>query len=144
MSSAFERLPHVVTRADLATSLTATYAAAQNVDDEEAHDRLARALTDPGLLDDLYWGLEEALVAQQGSRSDDALLDTLSKRVASRKGRLAASTSRDVAAVIVRINLLLNLAPDAMRELLDSEKGKAALDKGLRTLGAHLVKELLK
>ncbi|HEY3449328.1 MAG TPA: hypothetical protein VGK67_23440 [Myxococcales bacterium] len=139
-----DRLHHVLTRGDLATLLTPTYAEAQNVDDEEAHDRLARALGDPELLDDLYWGLTQALTAQQGKRTDDALLDTLAKRVSARKGRLAAATGREIAAVMVRINLQLNLAPDTMRSVLESEKGKAALDQGLRALGAHLVKELLK
>ncbi|MGC4119442.1 MAG: hypothetical protein QM765_33720 [Myxococcales bacterium] len=139
-----ERLPHVLTRADLATLLTPTYATAQNVDDEEAHDRMAHALTDPELLDDLYWGLSEALLAQQGKRTEDALMDSLAKRVSARKGRLAPATSPEIAAVLVRINLLLNLAPESMRALLSTEKGKAALDKGLRALGTHLVKELLK
>jgi len=140
----FERLPHVLTRADLATLLTPTYAAAQNVDDEEAHDRLSNALGDARLLDDLYGSLSDALAAQQGKRTEDAIMDTLAKRVSARKGRLAAATGPEISAVIVRINLLLNLAPDAMRELLASGKGKATLDKGLRNLGTYLVRELLK
>ena len=139
-----ERLPHLVTRADLATLLTPTYATAQNVDDEEAHDRLSRALTDPELLDDLYWGLSEALTAARGRRTDDAMMDTLAKRVSARKGRLAAATGPEISAAMVRINLLLNLAPESMRSVLQSEKGKAALAKGLRALGTHLVRELLK
>ncbi|MBI5545749.1 MAG: hypothetical protein HY901_17815 [Deltaproteobacteria bacterium] len=141
-----ERLPHVVTRADLATLLTPTSAAAQSVDDEEAHDRLTRAVSEPELLEDLYWGLSEALAAQKGPRTDpESLMDKLSKRVQERKGRLAAAeVTPEIAAALVRINLLIGLAPDTMRAVLASAKGKAALDKGLRALGAHLVRELLK
>ena len=53
------RLPAVVTRADLAWLVTPTYAEALSVEDDEAHDRLERALTHPELVDDLLWGISE-------------------------------------------------------------------------------------
>jgi hypothetical protein len=141
-----ERLPHVVTRGDLATLLTPTYAAAQSVDEEEAHDRLIRALADPSLLDDLYGSISEALEAQRGPRTDvDSLIDKLSKRVQERKGRMKeAAATPQVSAFLVRINLANGLAPDSMRAVLESDKGRTALAQGLRAVGSHLVKELLK
>jgi len=140
-----ERLTHVVTRTDLATLLTPTYAAAQSVDDEEAFDRLSRALSDPELLDDLYWSLSEALALRTQGSPPGEVMDKLSKRLQTRKGRLAAAAvTPEIAAMVVRINLLLGLAPDHMRAVVESEKGKAVLEKGLRGLGMHVVTALLK
>jgi hypothetical protein len=141
-----ERLPHVLTRSDLATLLTPTYAEAGSVDDEEAYDRLQRALSDEGLLDDLYESISAALRASAGPRTEpDALMDKLSKRVGARKGRVkAASSTPKISAALVRINLILGLAPESMQAVMQSEKGKAALKDGLAALGAHLVAELLR
>ena len=50
------RLPAVVTRADLAWLVTPTYAEALSVEDDEAHERLERALLQAELVDDLLWG----------------------------------------------------------------------------------------
>lgn len=138
-----DRLVHVVTRADLATLLTPTYAATQSVDDEEAHGRLTQALTDAELVDDLYWSLSEALARR--TETPDVVMDRLSKRLSKRKGRIApAEAGPGIAAMVVRINLLLGLAPDTMRAVVESEKGRAVLEKGLRSLGSHLVELLLK
>jgi hypothetical protein len=140
------RLLHVVTVPDLAILLTPTYGEAMSVDDEEAHDRLTRALQRSRVADDLYGGLSEALEAIQGVRTtEDALMDRLSKGIQRRRSKVkAAPGTPGLAAVLVRINLEIGLAPEPMRATLDSEKGRAALAAGLRELGAHLVKELLK
>jgi hypothetical protein len=49
-----------------------------------------------------------------------------------------------IAAVLVRLNLEIGLAPESMRATLETEKGRAVLEAGLAALGKHLVKELLK
>lgn len=140
------RLPHVVTRADLARLVTPSYAEALAVDEEEAHERLTQALARPGLADDLYRGLSAGLAKAQGKRtSEDALVDKLSKGVQARRGRVkAAPSTPGISAVMVRVNLELGLAPEQMRAMLEGEKGRAVLEKGLEELGAHLVKELLR
>lgn len=140
------RLPHVVTRADLARLVTPTYAEALSVDEEEAHERLTQALARPGLAEDLYRGLSAGLEKAQGKRtSEDALVDKLSKGVQARRGRVkAAPSTPGISAVMVRVNLELGLAPEQMRAMLEGEKGRAVLEKGLAELGAHLVKELLR
>lgn len=140
------RLPHVVTIPDLAVLLTPTYAEAMSVEDEEAHERLVRALSRTRVADDLYAGLSEALEAVQGERTpEDALMDKLSKGIQKRRSRVkAAPGTPGLAAVLVRINLEIGLAPEQMRATLDTDKGRAVLAAGLRDLGAHLVKELLK
>ena len=139
-----ERLVHVVTRADLATLLTPTYAESAGVDDEEAHDRLTRALADPEVLDELYRCLSDALVAKAGRLEPDALMDKLAKRVSLKKGHMKpASATAAISAAVVRINLVLGLVPEATQAVLNNAKGWAALQDGVRALGSRLVKELL-
>jgi hypothetical protein len=141
-----KRLPHIITRHHLATILAATYAEALAVDEEEAHERLTRALEDPEVQDDIYWALEEGLAGELGTRTDpDALLDKLSKGV-EKRARLvkAAPQTPPVAAVMVLVNLAIRLAPESMRTALQSDKGRAVADEGLRIIGRHIVKELLK
>jgi hypothetical protein len=140
------RLPHIVTRADLATLIAPTYAKALSVDEDEAGDRLARALQRPEVADDLYRGLSEALRAAKGPRTtDDALMDKLSAGIQARRNRVKAATATPaLSAVLVRINLEIGFAPEPMRATLATEKGRALLEDGLRALGAHIVKELLR
>ena len=61
----------------------------------------------------------------------------------STKRRASASPSA-TAAVLVRINLELGLAPEQMRATLESDKGRAMLEGGLSRLGKHLVSEVLR
>jgi hypothetical protein len=140
------RLPHVLTRADLARILLETYVDAMAVDDEEALDRLGRALDQPALLDELYGGISSALAAVQGERtSEDQLMDRLAKGVEKRRGRVKAAPGHpSIAAVLVRINLELGLAPEPMRATLQAPQGRALLQDGLARLGKHVVAELLK
>jgi hypothetical protein len=44
----------------------------------------------------------------------------------------------------VRLDLEIGLAPEAMRSTLATPRGSALLEEGLRALGAHVVKDLLK
>jgi hypothetical protein len=140
------RLPHVVTRADLALLLAPTYARAMSVDEEEAQERLSRALERPGLADALYRALSAGLAAARGPRTtEDALVDRLSKGVQERRGRVGPAPDHPgVAAVVVRVNLEVGLAPEQMRATLETDRGRAVLEAGLAELGRHLVKELLK
>jgi len=140
------RLPHVLTRADLVLLLAPTYAKARDVDEEEASDRLERALGVPAVLDDLYRGVSEALVDAKGPRTqEDPLMDRLSAGVIARRARArAAEATPTVSAVLVRLDLEIGLAAEPMRATLETPKGRALLDAGLRELGAHLVKELLR
>ena len=97
-------------------------------------------------MDDVLRGLGEALAQQQGPRtSADKFLDRISGALEKRSGRVRPAPSTPaVAAVLVRLNLELGLAPEPMRATLASPRGAAVLEKGLGDLGAHLVKELLR
>lgn len=138
------RLPHVLSRNDLVIVLAPTYAAARDVDEEEAGERLAQALAIPAALDDLYRGISAALRDALGPRTtEDALIDRLSKGVSTRRARVKpAAATAAVSAVLVRLDLEIGLAADAMRATLATPKARALLEEGLRALGAHLVKEL--
>ncbi len=140
------RLPHVVTKRDLVMLLAPTYARARSVDEGEASERLDRALGVPAALDDLYRGISGALADAKGPRTrEDALMDRISAQVAARRARARpAEATPGVAAVLVRLDLEIGLAPDTMRATLATERGSALLEAGLRELGAHLVKQLLR
>jgi len=140
------RLPHVLTRKDLARTLAPTYAKAAQVDAEEAEDRLLRALGNQRILDELYGGLSAALLEAKGPRTnEDELVDKLSSGVQKRRGRVrAAELTPAVSAVLVLLNVELGQAPEMMRGALQGEKGRALLQEGLRSLGAHLVAELIR
>ena len=140
------RLPHVVTRKDLALLIAPTYAASANVDFDEAHERMERAVGSQRIVDQIYEGLSAALVARKGPRTaQDALMDDLSAGVQKRRSRVkAAALTPAVSAVMVMLNLELGYAPEMMRGALENPKGKALLDEGLTALGAHLASELIK
>ena len=140
------RLPHVLTRKDLARVLAPTYAKAASVDAEEALDRMERAVGNTVILDDLYKGLSAAMAERKGPRTtEDELVDKLSEGVQKRRSRVkAAELTPGISAAMVLINLELGYAPEMMRNALQTEKGRALLDQGLRELGAHLVGELIK
>jgi hypothetical protein len=140
------RLPHVLTRADLTLLLAPTYAKARDVDEEEASERLSRALAVPAALAELHRGVSEALADAKGPRTaEDALMDRISAGVVARRARARpAEATPAVSAVLVRLDLEIGLVPEAMRATLATEKGRALLDAGLREVGAHLVKELLR
>jgi len=140
------RLPHVVTRADLVALLTPTYSDARGVDPEEAADRLGQALAVRGVADDLYRALSAALRDALGPRTSvDAMVDRLSAGVEARRGRVRpAPDSPAISAVLIRLDLEIGVAPEPMRATLATPRGRAMLEEGLRALGGHLVRELLR
>jgi hypothetical protein len=146
VSSFSPRVPHLFTPRALARLLMATYAEGMGVDEEEAHERLTEALARAGLVADLQRGISLALAERQGPRTPaDRLLDKISAGLEARSSRAKAlPASPAVSAVLVRVNLELGLAPEPMRATLATPRGAAALEEGLKTLGAHLVKELLR
>jgi hypothetical protein len=135
-----------MSRADLARMLAATYAKASRVDPELAEERLARALTNQRVLDEVYAGLSAALAEAKGPRTtEDELIDKLSAGVQARRGRVrAAELTPAVSAVLVLLNLEIGEAPEMMRDALQGEKGRALLQDGLRSVGRHLLKELVR
>jgi hypothetical protein len=140
------RLPHVVTRNDLALLLAPTYAGARSVDEEEALERLGRALASPTILEEVYRALGAALAEVKGPRqTEDAVMDRISAKIGARRARAkAAAATPTLSAALILIDLEIGLAPESMRETLASPRGRPLLEAGLRELGAHLAKDLLR
>jgi hypothetical protein len=64
--------------------------------------------------------------------------------VQARRGKVrAAELTPAVSAVLVLVNVELGEAREMMRDALQGEKGRALLQAGLESLGAHLVSELI-
>jgi hypothetical protein len=141
-----KRLPHVVTRKDLALLVAPTYAKAAEVEFDEAHERMERAVGTQAIVDALYEGLSQALFERKGPRtSEDELIDALSAGVQKRRSRVkAAEVTSAISAVLVMLNLELGYAPEMMRGTLASPKGAQMLQQGLRELGKHLLDQLIK
>jgi hypothetical protein len=141
-----KRLPHVVTRKDLALIVASTYASSANVDFDEAHERMERAVHSPRILDALYEGLSEALRDRKGPRTgEDELVDNLSAGLVKRRARVrAAELTPAISAAMVMLNLELGYAPEMMSNALQTEQGRELLADGLHALGSHLLKELIK
>jgi hypothetical protein len=133
-------------RAELARMLAPTLAKATQVDVEVAEERLLRALANQRVLDDVYAGLSAALAEAKGPRtSEEELVDKLSAGVQARGRRVrAAELTPAISAVLVLLNLEAGEAPEMMRETLQSQKGRALLQEGLRSMGNHLMKELIR
>jgi hypothetical protein len=140
------RLPHVVTRKDLALLIAPTYAASASVDFDEAHERMERAVGSQRIVDRLYAGLSAALEQRKGPRTtEDAVIEDLSAGMQKRRSRVkAAALTPAISAVMVMLNLELGYAPEMMRGALENPRGKALLDVGLQALGTHLANELIK
>ena len=88
------RLRHVLTRSDLALLLAPTYAASANVDFDEAHERMQRAVAGEQVAAALYDGLSAALETRRGS--PDEVIDKLSAGVQKRRSRMKAFSDADV------------------------------------------------
>lgn len=141
-----KRLPHVITRKDLALIVAPTYARSAEVEFEEAHERMERAVGTQAVVDALYEGLSLALSDRQGPRTgEDELIDNLSAGVQKRRSRVkAAEVTPGISAVMVMLNLELGYAPEMMRATLASPKGVQMLQQGLRELGTNLLQQLVK
>lgn len=139
------RLPHVLTRADLAYLLLPTYEREANVGEELAHERLTRALNKQGLADKIYEAVSTALVSVQGTRGEDTLMNAMSKAVPKRRANIKAAPSTPaLSAVTVWINVEIGVAPEELRAALESGKGLKLLEQGFRGLGKFLVEQLVR
>jgi hypothetical protein len=146
MERSSPRIGHLFPARTLARLLGTTYASAMNVDEEEAHERLVQALGSPTLVAALQRGIARGIEERRGPRTpEDRLLDALSTGIEKRGGNVRpAPPTPGLAAVMVRVNLELGLAPEPMRATLEAGRGAAVLEEGLAALGAHLVKQLLR
>jgi len=140
------RIPDAISRKDLAQIVAPTYAASADIDLEEACGRMRRALGDQRLAAELYGGLTAALAEMTRLRAGaDELIDNLSAGISKRRARVkAAPMTPEISTAMVTLNLALGYAPESMRAAVESERGRALAAAGMRELGTHLLRELIK
>ena len=72
-------------------------------------------------------------------------MDKLSAGIGSRRHRVKPDrVTAAVSAALVWMDLEAGVAPEMMRNALETPKGRALLGDGLREIGQHLVKELVR
>jgi hypothetical protein len=138
------RLGHLVTRAVVAAKLRPTFAESHEIDDEEAQERLERALS--GSLWELL--LESAWAAlndKKRAADPDALLEKIAGTMKDRPlkpGRLMKELTPAMSAFLLLIDFETGTASDAARKVLESAQGAQMKKLGLVEGGRFLANEL--
>lgn len=137
------RLAHLATRAVVVAKLWPTFAAAHNLDEEEAEARLTTALQGQ-LLDELLAHAWEAM-RQKARRADEsALLEKVAQTLSDRPRRPGRTAKLNSAwsAFLLLADLQAGTASEAARRALETEQGRKTALEGLAEAGHHLAAEL--
>jgi hypothetical protein len=138
----------LVTRSVLAEMLSQTYAAAKNIDPNEAYTRLDVALKDLKLIEGVQNAIWAAAVAAKPKLDDSALVDLLAKRLDKAKRFKAFKPKRaesgPLAAWTVLVDAGAGYSSGEARDLLYTDEGEKLLAAGFKLIGAHLASEMLR
>lgn len=137
------RLAHLATRAVVVAKLAPSYAAAHQLDDEEAAQRLQLALQG-ALLQQLLASTWEAMKGKTKRLDEAGLLEKVAgtlKDRPQRPGRLATEGPAWNAFLIL-LDLEAGTASDAARRVMDTEQGRKMAEAGLAEGGRFLAAEL--
>lgn len=137
------RLAHLATRAVVVAKLWPTFAAAHNLDEEEAEERLTTALQGQ-LLDELLAHAWEGM-RQKAPRADEsALLEKVAQTLGERPRRAGRTAKLNSAwsAFLLLADLQAGTASEAARRALETEQGRKTALEGLAEAGRHLAAEL--
>jgi hypothetical protein len=137
------RLGHLVTRAVAAAKLRPTYAENHHIDEDEAQDRLERALRGHlwEVLLDATWA---ALNEKKRPQDEAAVLERVAEKLKDRPlkpGRPWKMTP-PASAFMVLIDLEAGVASDAARKVLESAEGERMTTAGIAEAGRQLAHEL--
>jgi len=133
------RLAHLATRAVVVAKLWPTFAAAHEMDEEEAEARLTSALQGQ-LLDELLAHAWEAM-RQKAPRADEsALLEKVAQTLSDRPRR--AGRTAKLNSAWSAFLLLADLQAGTASETLETEQGRKTALEGLAEAGRHLAAEL--
>lgn len=137
------RLGHLVTRAVVAAKFRPLFATSHEIDENEAQERLERALAGRlwELLLDTAWF---ALTDKKREVDEAAMLEKIAKTLKSRPLRPGrdATLNPSFSAFLVMIDLEAGMASDAARKVLESPQGEAMKKAGLTEAGRFLAAEL--
>lgn len=139
------RLGHLATRPVVVAKLVPTYANAHQIDEEEASQRLSRALAGE-IWEDL---LEAAWVAMKGKTkrlTDEGLLEKVATTLKDRPMRPGKATETNAAwsAFMMQLDLEIGTAGDAARRVMETAQGRQMIAAGLAEAGKFLAAELTK
>lgn len=139
------RLAHLATRPIVVSRLAPMFAHIHEIDDEEAAQRLTRALAG-NLLSELLDAAWAGLVELKKAKDDEALLEKLAKALAKHPYRHGRVIEPDAAwsAFLLRIDLEAGMAGQAAQRMMDAPEGKKMAAAGLATAGRYLAAELIR
>lgn len=137
------RLGHLATRKVVAAKLVPTYAESHFVDEEEARQRLERAL-EGSVWEELLDATWSALTSKKTRLDEAGLLEKIAGTLKDRPLRpgKVAKQSPAWSAFLIRLDLEAGTASDMARRVLESEEGRQKAQQGLLEAGAHLAAEL--
>jgi hypothetical protein len=139
------RLGHLATRQVVVSRLVLTYAQAHQLDDEEAQERLQRALAGR-LYEDLLAATWDALLGGTKRLDEAGLLEKVATALKDRPFRRskAAAVNAQWSAFLLLADLEAGTATEAARRALENDDARARLSAGLTEAGRYLAKELTK
>jgi len=137
------RFGHLATRPVVISKLVNTYAAAHSIEEDEAQERLERALSG-NLHEELLAATWEALAGGTKRLTEEGLLEKVASTLKDRplKRSKAAPVNPAWSAFLVLADLEAGTATEAARRALDNEQGRQMLKKGLMEAGKFLATEL--
>ncbi len=139
------RLSHLATRAVLAAKLRRSFAEAHSLSDDEALDRLERALSS-SLLTELLSAVWAAMKELKPRLSDAELLDRVAQTLGDRPLRPGRKVAISPAwnAFFLLADIRANVASDAAQRVMETEQGSKMAAAGLIEVGRYLAAELLR
>jgi hypothetical protein len=125
--------------------LVPTYARAHQIDEQEAGQRLTRALAGP-LWEDLLAATWEAMKGRVKRLDELRLLEKVATTLEERPLRYgrAVETNPAWSAFMMMLDLEIGTAGDAARRVMESEQGRKMMAAGLAEAGLFLATELTK
>ena len=139
------RLGHLATRPVVVNRLVPTYAKAHQIDEQEASQRLTRALAGP-IWEDLLAATWEAMKGRVKRLDEQQLLEKVATTLEERPLRYgrAMDTNPAWSAFMMLLDLEIGTAGDAARRVMESEQGRKMIAAGLAEAGQFLATEFTK
>lgn len=139
------RLGHLATRPVMVNRLVPTYAKAHQIDEQEAAQRLERAIAGR-IWEDLLAATWEAMKSRVKRLDEQKLLEKVFNTLEDRPLRYGRVVEPNAAwsAFMMLLDLEIGTAGDAARKVMESEQGRKMISAGLSEAGMFLAIELTK
>lgn len=137
------RLGHLATRPVIVNRLVPTYARAHQIDEQEASQRLSRALAG-ALWEDVLAATWTAMKGRVKRLDEQMLLEKVATTLEERPLRYgrAVEVTPAWSAFMMLLDLEIGTAGDAARRVMESEQGRKMISAGLAEAGLFLATEL--